>query len=344
MDHSTRPVLSLIVIAVSVAVPSSAPITAAGETSSQDRAGQIPAPQDQAPHDQAPHDQAPHDQAPHDQAPEAAPNPPRAVDDEERLAALRFQIEDWRSGALETRHHSLTLETTVLPDAVAFHVVSEYLAHRKTGKDHDAAVALVAEKLPRWKRFEKRALVRLVLTNDRHELSRKNHRRVFTLEKNLEKTGIALRSGKKRLPTKLAGKPSALRLTKLRKKKFWTTRDGATGRGGAKDKDAGSVGRVPLLSKPFAALVLEKDPATIDLIVRPRDLERSRGRKLHLSLERWKRYEGPFKDDVLDLNDHRPWDELEELTAPIRLPAGRFGLRDSTHTLVDEVRLASRSS
>src|SRR5688572_16766933 len=93
-------------------------------------------------------------------------------------------------------------------------------------------------------------------------------KRIFTHGKHfLQALRLTARDGKP-LTARLAESVRNLRAAQLRKKKFWTTADGR-GRGTAYDPaDPASIGRKPLLSKPFAALVLEEKPAEAELILK----------------------------------------------------------------------------
>ena len=166
-------------------------------------------------------------------------------------------------------------------------------------------------------------------------------RRVFTLQKELLQALALLAPDGKRLTARLAEAARNLRSTQLRKKKFWTTADGR-GRAGAYDPDdPASIGRKPLLSKPFPALLLEDKPAEAELIFK---LKPNKAAMPRLNLSDFYRYEGPFQNDELDLNGGRRWDPIQAITVELRAPPGGLEIPRALEDLVAEVRAAASAS
>ena len=124
-------------------------------------------------------------------------------------------------------------------------------------------------------------------------------------------------------------------------KKFWQTGDGITRlvRPGTRDellRNPGSIGRKAKLSKPFKAWVLEDGPAELEVLVKQSQIAGSKSRTFRVSLAGWKRYEGPWADDLLDLNENRSWQELTSLTLDIRLPPGGLAVSPALQALLKE--------
>ena len=55
-----------------------------------------------------------------------------------------------------------------------------------------------------------------------------------------------------------------------------------------------------------------------------------------VTLAGWKRYEGPWADGLLDLNENRSWQELTNLTLEIRLPPGGLAVSPALQALLKE--------
>lgn len=282
--------------------------------------------------------------------PQKPPQEPKVQDpkDVARQKALTLRVQDWELSAATSARHGLRVKGTLFPDALSFKIASGYLSRRGQGRSHAEALGELVKKLPRWKRYEKNCLLLLELRNEKPKVS-KTDQRLYTLERSLHREGLRLADSRgRRLNLTLAGFPSNLRLTKLRVKKFWTTSDGLTRRVRPPDDPARgdplSYGRKAKISKPFPALVLEEKPAEVEILVRQQTVQKTRSGSFVLSLHHWKKYEGPFEKDVLDLNQGRPWDTLKDLRLKIDIPPSGMAVSPEILALVDEVRRAAEAS
>ena len=271
-----------------------------------------------------------------------APDPARlAAEDLARIEKIRLRLADWEKSAVSLSLHGLDIKGFLAPDAVAYKAAATYLRLRKSGLLHAEAIRRVASSLPRWKRYEGQGLFLLRIANPLYRQGKKQHR-VFTQSKGLGHATLQLRDARnRRLKGKLAGLPANLRLATLRVKKFWQTGDGITRlvRPGTRDellRNPGSIGRKAKLSKPFKAWVLEAGPAELEVLVKQSQIAGSKSRTFRISLAGWKRYEGPWADDLLDLNENRSWQELTNLTLDIRLPPGGLVVSPALQALLKE--------
>lgn len=271
---------------------------------------------------------------------------PENQEDEARLRGIHFALLDWEDAASKVSRHGLEVEVALVPDLLAARAGAAYLAARREGLSHELAVAQVGKSWDDWKRFDGVPAFRFHLSNPGHVRPRER-RRIFTLEKNLARDGVLLRDARgRRLRTELAERPAGLAVRELRVKKFWRTKDGATRRAPPKkgpDADnPAALGREPIISKPFRAALVESDPVGYDLLISPRDAGRSEA--FTVTLEHWKRYEGPFAEDLLDLNEDRAWDEIEAIQFRVDPPAGRLEVRPQLRALVGELRTRAEAS
>ncbi len=264
-----------------------------------------------------------------------------AAEDLARTEKIRLRLADWEKSAASLSLHGLDVKGFLAPDAVAYKAASTYLRLRKSGLPHEEAIRRLASSLPRWKRYEGQGLFLLRIANPLY-LQGKKQRRVFTQSKGLGHETLQLRDARnRRLKGKLAGLPANLRLATLRVKKFWQTGDGVTrlvrpGTRGELLRNPGSIGRKAKLSKPFKAWVLEAGPAELEVLVKQSQLAGSKSRTFRVSLVGWKRYEGPWADGLLDLNENRSWHELTSLTLEIRLPPGGLAVSPALQALLKE--------
>jgi hypothetical protein len=280
---------------------------------------------------------------------EAAPPEGTEIDEEDagRLKALVLRREAWENSATLVSPRGLQITGMIVPDALSYKALVAYLERREKGDGHAAAVSRVAALLPRWKRFEKTSLLAIKLSNMKHKLSDAEHR-IFTLERPLAEESVVLQDARqRRLRLALAANPENLRLASLRVKKFWTTRDGATRRvrppGDPGRLDPASIGREAMVSKLFPALLLEEKPAQVELLLRRQDLEKAAA-GFRLSFLQWKRYEGPFEKNTLDLNQNRVWDEVPDLEMQLELPPAGFTVSPEVEELMAEIRAGKAAS
>ncbi len=237
---------------------------------------------------------------------------------------IASHISDLEGAEVTGSGGGLKVKAFLVPDALAYRIAKEYLDRREAGEGHEDAVRWVSGLLPTWKRREGQAAVKLKIENSYPRTGSAGdpmaRKKIFTLQKDFTQEGAVLFSGAgKQIPARLAETPLNLRVAQLRKKKFWTTEDGATQRGPSDPSDPASVGRKPMLSKPFQALVIESKTVEAELIFKarpPRDLPQ------RLVLQNFMRYEGPFEKDQIDLNGGRRWDPVDPITADLRPPPG----------------------
>jgi len=269
----------------------------------------------------------------------------RGLDDPE-VERLTLRLADWEKSAAKVEVEGLAARAFLAPDALAYRAASAFIALRRGGVARDAAIARVRESLDRWKRYDGASLLVVGLENRRFAPS-DDSRRVFTLTKNLARESVVVHIGSKgRASTALAGMPLNLPLSTLQIQRFWTTSDGATRRVSPRPRDElvrdpASIGRVPKLSKPFRALVLERDPAEVEILVRRAQLERSRQGAFRVELREWKRYEGPWDRKVLDLNENREWKDIDGVALDVRLPPAGWEVHPDLEALVESVRASA---
>lgn len=265
----------------------------------------------------------------------------KAAEDKARIEKIRLRLADWEKSAGVLSLHGLDIKGFLAPDAIAYKAATTYLRLRKSEIAHEEAIRRLSSSLPRWKRYEGQGLFLLRIANPLYKQGDKQNR-VFTQAKGLGHETLQIRDARnRRLKGKLAGLPANLRLATLRVKKFWQTGDGITRlvRPGTRDqllRNPGSIGRKAKLSKPFKAWVLESGPAELEVLVRQSQIVGSKSRTFRVSLANWKRYEGPWAGDILDLNESRPWQNLVNLTLEIRLPPGGLAVSDALQALVKE--------
>ncbi len=272
-------------------------------------------------------------------------DPPPPPEPEKVLALITTYVSDLEGSAAKGGEGGLKLSAVLLPDARAYRIAKEYLRLRKMGKAHAAVVQEMAVQSPRWNLRRDMAGVWLKIENsnprpgDPRDLVKKQ--RIFTLQENLAKKAvILLGKGGKRIPLRLAEAPLNLREVQLRVKKFWTTSDRRTRRGAYDPQDPASIGRVPKLSKPFTALLLEERPAEAELLFRLKDKKKP---PRTLILRGFKQYEGPFRENQLDLNLGRRWDPVDPITVELRLPPGGQAQPSALAGLIQEVNQAAGS-
>ena len=258
-----------------------------------------------------------------------------------RVEQLRLRLADWEKSAGILSLNGLDFTGFLAPDAMAYKAATAYLRLRASQLTHKQAIDKIAVSLPRWKRYEGQSLFLLKIANPLFKQGKQKNR-VYTQSKGLGAETLVIRDAKnRRLKGKLAGLPANLRLANLRLKKFWQTGDGITRlvRPGSREgllRNPGSIGRKAKLSRPFKAWVLEKGPAEFEVLVRRTQVEASRSRTFKLSFENWKIYEGPWDDDILDLNENRPWKALAGMTLQVRLPPGGLAVSPALQAILDE--------
>lgn len=277
--------------------------------------------------------------APADKKVPAAARPD--AEDLARIERIRLRLADWEKSAGLFSLHGLDLKGFLAPDAVAYKAATTYLRLRGSKLSHKQAIARVASSLPRWKRYDGQGLFLLRIANPGYAQGKQKNR-VFTQSKGLGHETLMIRDARnRRLKGKLAGLPSNLRMATLRVKKFWQTGDGVTRliRPGSREellRNPGSIGRKAKLSKPFKAWVLESGPAELEVLVRKSQIAGSKSRIFRVSFEGWKRYEGPWAGDILDLNESRSWQDAARLVLEIRLPPGGLAVSPALEALLKE--------
>ena len=280
-------------------------------------------------------------------APAVVPQAP-AKNEDPAVRRLALRLADWEKAEGRMTVDGLTARAFIAPDALAYRIASTYVRLRRGGMMHGPAITRLRASLPRWKRYDGRSLLRVSLHNSKFEIGKKD-RRVYTQTRNLTRDAIVVRAGKKtRLGTKLGGSPANLRVASLRVKKFWTTADGFTRRftprreRGRLVRDPASIGRKAVLSRPVKALVLEDKPAEVELLLTRKHLEKRGRTAVGLELHGWKTYEGPWKGDVIDLNERREWKELGTFALKVPLPPGGLVVSPEIRAIVEQVRMPAR--
>lgn len=266
---------------------------------------------------------------------------PESPEDRERLEALRLRLLEWTENRVVQRLEGLEVRAMLAPDAITYQATLRYLRLRDEGKGHDQAVEALAALLPRWKRLRDRVLLEVTLANPDHRRS-KDERRIFTLQESLGRKALVVTDSRgRRLRLGLAGRPSGLRSARVRVKKFWVTADGWTRRTfrprDPSRADPASIGRKPLISKPTPALVLEATPARIDCLLSRTQVRRTGDRRFRVLVRHLKRYEGPFADDIVDLNLDRPWKEIGEVKVSPTLPPAGLEVPPAMARLLEEI-------
>ena len=258
--------------------------------------------------------------------PESTAKTPIDADEEDArfLERLETAVSELEETARAMKVEGLEVRAFLAPDALAYKSARTYLDLRAKGRDDAAARQVVRKAIPRWKRYQKAALFVVRLENlgsrptrtflkpgeprARRPLRPGQSRQVFTLADSLDKKGLrVLDNRNRRVKTRLAGKPANLRTTKLTVHKFWV-------------RGSGGV-RKPKRSKPLTALVLEEETGVVELVTPRVGLEKRRATGFRIELHGWKRYRGPFEQDVIDLNRGGRWDQLEHLEVDVELPA-----------------------
>jgi len=267
---------------------------------------------------------------------------PETHDDEARLRGIRFALLDWEDGSSKMSRAGLDVEVRLVPDLLASRVAKAYFAARRDGKTHAQALGAVAASWKDWKKLDGRPALEVRLANPGYRRPR-DERRIFTFEKNLTRDGVLVRNARgSRIRADLASEPVGLAVRELRVKKFWRTKDGATRRtpaAGANAGDPAAIGREAVISKPFRAAIIEEKPAEFDIIIDSREAERNE--VFTFALRSWKSYEGPFTDDLIDLNQDRAWEEIPAIELRVDPPAGRLEVRPELRALVEEARKAA---
>lgn len=254
--------------------------------------------------------------------------------DERRLKRLELFIKTAETAMASYSEKGLRVKAAVVPDALAYRLTRRYLEERRAGKDDVDAISALASGARTWRHLAGRPLVHVVLANDEFELG-KSSRRIFTVAETLPGRALVLLSRKRVVPLVLAEKPANLRTTKVRVRKFWKVKKGRGRRGRRGRRVPGDTsGYEPILSRPIGVHILEKKPAEIDLLPR-RKLKGSLA-GLTLRIDRFKRYEGPFKSDEIDLNEGRRWDALPAITLRLAPPPEGGSLPPEVRRLVDK--------
>jgi hypothetical protein len=255
----------------------------------------------------------------------------RPADDADRLRLERIALylEEVEKPRNVYSEGGLKLSAAVVPDSLARRLCAMYLAERKRGRNHDGAAAALAGEVGGLKKLRGRPLVKLVIENPGHELPGRT-RRIYTAGEKLPGRAITLAAGKKTLPLAFAEKPENLREASVRIKKFYKV----GGQRRIPDPD-NPQGFEPLLSKPMKVLVLEKDPATLELLAGKLDV--GAAGPLDLRLAGLKKYEGPFAGDEIDLNGGRRWEEITPLSFRLELPPEGVRLPEAVENLVREL-------
>lgn len=259
-------------------------------------------------------------------AAQSGPASPEDAGDERNVALIRVFVKDHEKPRNVYSESGLKIGATILPDPFAYRAGKLYLAERDAGRSHADAIEKAAEKLKQAKQTIDLAGLRLLIENPEYKVSDK-HRRIYTIQEKIPGKVLTLLAGGKSVELRLADKPANLREANVRIKKFWKLKDGRRKRLriGDPDPDPIPVGPKPpnfepILSKPMSAFVIEKDAVEVHAFFAPKALESAKTFEFRLAAV--KKFEGPFEDDLVDLNDGRRWDPIEPITLKLDLPPG----------------------
>jgi hypothetical protein len=274
--------------------------------------------------------------------PLAAEEPPPVAPAKLRELLL-VHVADLEGAASTMSGGGLKLSAAFVPDALAYRAAKEYLRIVEGGLDHASAVRELAGKLAAWKREDGVPMVLLRVENQEPRGSGSGStRRIYTIQKDFTGEAVSIApAGGKPISMRLAAPPKNLRAAQVRVKRFWTTAPGYGRKGAADPDDPLSIGRKPKLSKPFSALLIEEKPVEAELLLKWKP---AKGAPLpRIALSCVKRYEGPFEDDLLDLNGGRLWEAIASIEADLRPPPGGFETPQVLKRLIEEARSATKS-
>lgn len=260
------------------------------------------------------------------------------LDDPEKLRqAVAAHVSDIEGVAATANGGGLKVDAFVVPDALAYRIAKEYLKRRDDGANHGIAVQGTATALKDLKRLE--GLVEVFVKIESLEASPTPFarggasRRIFTFEGNFEKTALALSNGAgKAIRLRFAKPPANLRAAQLRVQKFWKVSEKRSVR---RYPGAPSSGWEPVIGKPIPAFVIEGKPVEAELLFKVRE---QKDMPKSLKVSGFKRYEGTFQDDILDLNYGRTWDPIPAIDAALQPPPAGLQIPPAVARLVREVR------
>lgn len=243
------------------------------------------------------------------------------LDDGQRLARIKVFVTDLEQPRSTYRQMDLRVVARIVPDALAYHVAKLYLGARQEGRNHEEAIEAARAGIGDWKRLKERAALFLTIENPDFKIS-DDERRIFTTTEKLPGRAIVLRGrGKQAIPLAFAEKPDNLRPASVRIKKFWKVRSRESikriGRQ-PRPRPNDPPGFVPVFSKPIRVALLEEGPARCELLFPAREMKTTA--VFAVTIQKFKKYEGPFQKDDLDLNAGRRWEEISPITLKVGLP------------------------
>lgn len=274
------------------------------------------------------------------------PAPGEKRKDDPALARMRTFVSDLQKVRNRQSEQGLGLAATLIPDLFAFEVGRRYLKARDEGLDEVDAEDRVISELKDCGKLDKRSGLRLTISNAGHELPG-GAVRIFTLQgkfpgEALRLLGLSKRSTEERkigrpLPALLMEKPSNLRRARVRIKKFWKLRKrGSPPRGDPDPADPQSRFKDPILSDPFPVLLVEEKPVELTLVVSKATA--AKYEHFELVVAEFKKYEGPFRKNLIDLNGGRTWKSIRSILVPVDLPPEGHEVPEDLEILAKRIR------
>ena len=270
------------------------------------------------------------------EAPKKAPKDARKRPDDPDLARIRVFVDDLKKPRNTRKEQGLVVSTAFIPDLLAFEVGRRYVDARDAGLGEREAIDRVIDEMKKrkGKDLAKRSGLRIRLENHDYDLAgaEREHVRIFTYQGKfpgggVRFVGLSRRSTESRkvgrpLRGSLLEKPRNFRSAKVRVKKFWKLRKRGARPRRIDPSDPDSRFKDPILSDPIAVRLIEKKPVEFTLKVSKPAADKYT--RFELRIKGLKKFEGPFRGDLIDLNAERRWDPIKPLVLPVELPpAGR---------------------
>lgn len=274
--------------------------------------------------------------------PELTLSPLKASDDDAKtLRIVEVFVRDHQKSRDATVESGLAIGATWIPDRRALEVASGYQEARGEGLGHEEAIEKTAARLVKSGLTRPVSAVRIELRNTKHSGDVLADTTIFTLAGKLPGKSLRVllhekprsRRGKP-LPVQIDGRPENIRIASLRIQKFY--RLSKTGRPGTNRRE-------PVLSKPFSVGVVEGKPARFELRFTPPERLPEKAR-LRLYLGGIKTYTGPFRRDILDLNEGRKYEEISPVFLGLRSPPAGREPPPALRRLVEQVQARIRAS
>ncbi len=248
-----------------------------------------------------------------------APRTPENLAPPRDAAPIAEYLKRIEKGAAEATANSLRARAVYLDDPESYAIARVYLDQRLDGASHDRAISRTRARFRRAKFDRRNAGVYLRLDNTARRSGPRTT--LFTLEKKRLPDGLVeLRGGSRQLRLKTPITPAGFRAGKLRIARFYY---------------AGRRERKPIIGRPFSALVFAEKTAHLHLSFERKQLKDLDA--LTLDVSGLKVYRGPFRSNILDLNNGSHT-ELEPIELELALPEDDVAVPDLLRTIVRAVR------